>query len=312
MNGILNIYKEQRQTSHDVVSKLRRILKTRRIGHTGTLDPNAEGVLPVCIGQATKLAELLTEKEKTYLTELRLGISTDTQDAWGQVTAEKEVTAAADAVKAAVFSFVGNVWQQPPMYSAVKQGGKKLYELARAGIEVERPQRPVTIHGIEDFAALSGDSYRFTVCCSKGTYIRTLCHDIGQKLGCGAHMTRLVRLQSGRFLLDTALKLAEVERLQQAGELERYLLPVDQAFDFPRFQVDAAFSKWLYAGNPVPFIHIERSAEGENQVPAALKAGELVYLYDYRRQLMGIYKQEKEKFKVLKFFYQAGEADYDC
>lgn len=309
MNGILNIYKERGQTSHDVVAKLRWILKIRRIGHTGTLDPNAEGVLPVCIGQATKLAELLTEKEKVYLTEMRLGVSTDTQDAWGQVTAEKEVTADADAVKAAVFSFVGDIWQRPPMYSAVKQGGKKLYELARAGIEVERPQRPVTIYEIKDFTALSENRCQFTVCCSKGTYIRTLCHDIGQKLGCGAHMTSLLRLRSGRFSIDTALKLSEVERLQQAGELARYLLPIDQAFDFPRFQVQAAFSKWLYAGNPVPFDQMEEAAG--QQMPEALADGALVYLYDHRWELMGIYRKEKERFKVLKFFYQADEANHD-
>ena len=304
MNGILNIYKEQGQTSHDVVARLRRILKLKRIGHTGTLDPNAEGVLPVCIGQATKLAELLTEKEKTYLTEFRLGACTDTQDAWGQVTAEKEVTTDADAVKVAVFSFVGDIWQQPPMYSAIKQGGQKLYELARAGIEVDRPRRLVTVYEIWDFAALGGDTYRFTVRCSKGTYVRTLCHDIGQKLGCGAHMTRLCRLQSGRFTLDTALKLAEVEHLRQIGELGRYVLPMDQVFDFPRFQVRADFSKWLYAGNPVPLAQMEPA-------PEMVVAGELAYLYDYRRELMGIYRQEKERFKVLKFFYQVGEADHD-
>ena len=309
MNGILNIYKEQEQTSHDVVAKLRRILKTRRIGHTGTLDPNAEGVLPVCIGQATKLAELLTEKEKTYLAELQLGACTDTQDAWGRVVAESEVTADAETVKAAVFSFVGDIWQEPPMYSAIKQGGKKLYELARAGIEVERKKRPVTIHEITDFTALGNHRYRLTVCCSKGTYIRTLCHDIGQKLGCGAYMTRLVRLQSGRFFMDTALKLAEVERLQEVGELEKYLLPVDQAFSFPRFRVAETFCKWLYAGNPVPFSQIEKQAE---PVPEEMIEGDLAYLYDFRGELIGIYQQEKERFKVLKFFYQADEANHDC
>ncbi len=257
MNGILNIDKEQGMTSHDVVAKLRRILKIRRIGHTGTLDPNAEGVLPICIGQATKLSELLTDKEKVYLAELRLGTCTDTQDAWGKIVEEHAVEVTLDDVKAAVFSFVGDIFQIPPMYSAIKQNGKKLYELAREGKEVERPKRPVTIYQISDFSQIGEKEYRFTVKCSRGAYIRTLCHDIGQKLGCGAHMTRLIRLQSGIFLRHRALKLAEVEKMHHRGELEKHLVLAEEAFDFPHFQVSEAFGKWLYAGNPVPFSQLE-------------------------------------------------------
>ena len=181
-NGIINIYKEKGFTSHDVVAKMRGICKQKKIGHTGTLDPDAVGVLPVCLGNGTKLCDMLTDKDKVYEAELLLGVTTDTQDVTGEVLAQRDVTASESQVREAIESFVGDYMQVPPMYSALKVDGKKLYELARAGKEVERAARPVKIHGI-DIISVELPVIKMTVSCSKGTYIRTLCHDIGEKLG---------------------------------------------------------------------------------------------------------------------------------
>ena len=183
-NGVINIYKEAGFTSHDVVAKLRGILHQKKIGHTGTLDPDAEGVLPVCLGKATRLCDMLTDHEKEYEAVLRLGVSTDTQDSSGTILCEKPVAVSEEEVRACIVSFLGEQMQIPPMYSALKVNGKKLYELARAGIEVERKARPVTFYEIE-VLAMELPLVRIRVRCSRGTYIRTLCHDIGEKLGCG-------------------------------------------------------------------------------------------------------------------------------
>ena len=183
-NGVLNVSKEKGYTSHDVVAKLRGITHQKKIGHTGTLDPDATGVLPVCLGKATKVCELLTDKDKTYQAVLLLGMETDTQDTTGTVTARAPVTASEEDVREAVQSFTGSYDQIPPMYSALKINGKKLYDLARAGKEVERKARMVQIHEIR-IEEIALPRVTMTVTCSKGTYIRTLCYDIGRKLGCG-------------------------------------------------------------------------------------------------------------------------------
>ena len=187
MDGLLNVYKERGFTSHDVVAKLRGILKQKKIGHTGTLDPEAEGVLPVCLGKATKVCGLLTDKDKTYRAVLLLGVETDTQDTGGRILSQKEIKAGEEEVRKAVMGFVGGYDQIPPMYSALNLDGKKLYELARQGKEVERKARRVTIHEIV-IEKVELPRVTMTVTCSKGTYIRTLCHDIGQVLGCGGCM----------------------------------------------------------------------------------------------------------------------------
>ena len=192
-HGVINIYKEPGFTSHDVVAKLRGILRQKKIGHTGTLDPAAEGVLPVCLGKGTKLCDLLTDKRKTYQAVLLLGTETDTQDMTGTILSEKPTEQLTEpAVRGAAESFVGPYMQVPPMYSALKVNGKKLYELARAGKEVERAARPVEIYDLQ-IDAVELPRVMMTVTCSKGTYIRTLCHDIGEKLGCGGCMEELVR-----------------------------------------------------------------------------------------------------------------------
>ena len=237
MNGILNIYKEAGFTSHDVVAKLRGILKQKKIGHTGTLDPDAEGVLPVCVGNATKLCGLLTEKEKTYEAVLLLGQETDTQDISGKILRTEEVKVSPEAVREAVESFQGSYDQVPPMYSALKIKGKKLYELAREGKVVERKARTVFLREIS-ISRMELPEVSFAVTCSSGTYIRTLCHDIGQKLGCGGCMKSLLRTRVERFVIRDSLRLSQIEEKMAEGRIGDCLIPVDRMFgQYPKVQM---------------------------------------------------------------------------
>ena len=226
-HGIMNVYKEAGFTSHDVVAKLRGILHMKKIGHTGTLDPDATGVLPVALGKGTKLVDLITDKEKTYEAVLHLGIATDTQDMSGQILEEKEVTVTEEEVKAVLASFQGEQMQVPPMYSALKVDGKKLYELAREGKTVERKARPVCFYEIQ-VLEMKLPLVKIRVTCSKGTYIRTLCHDIGQKLGCGGCMEELLRTKVGRFSLEESHTLAEVEKAVADGSIQDMIYPVEK------------------------------------------------------------------------------------
>ena len=231
-HGVINIYKEQGYTSHDVVAKLRGILKQKKIGHTGTLDPAAEGVLPVCLGRGTRLCDMLTDRSKTYQTVMLLGAVTDTQDTTGTILNENRGMAETldeEKIRNIAEGFVGPYSQIPPMYSALKVNGKKLYELAREGKEIERKARPVEIFSLT-VDRIELPRVTMTVHCSKGTYIRTLCHDIGEKLGCGGCMEYLLRTQVDRFLLKDSLKLSEVEALVREGRIEDAVIPVDQMF----------------------------------------------------------------------------------
>lgn len=247
MNGILIMDKPEGFTSHDVVAKLRGIYHTRRIGHTGTLDPMATGVLPIFIGRATRACEFATGDDKTYVARMRLGIETDTQDITGEVLRECSVTCVEDEVRAACASFVGEISQIPPMYSAIKIGGKKLYELARNGETVVRPPRNITVYSIV-VCPLSPTEYELTVHCSKGTYIRTLCADIGAKLGCGATLSALRRTQAGAFDLSLARTFAQVEENPQG-----VLAPVDTLFlAHPAYTIDASGERKCRNGAPVP------------------------------------------------------------
>ncbi len=249
MHGIINIYKEQGFTSFDVVAKLRGITHVRKIGHTGTLDPDAEGVLPVCIGNATALCDMLTDKTKEYETVMRLGITTDTQDITGTVVEEKDVNLSEADVISCKDKFTGDIEQIPPMYSAIKVDGKKLYELARQGKTIERRPRPVTIHSIE---ILSTDlpRVRMRISCSKGTYIRTLCHDMGEALGCGACMESLLRTRSGQFRIEDAVKLSTVQEWADEGILESHLKSVEDMFaDCGEIHVSPGEDKLLHNGN---------------------------------------------------------------
>lgn len=294
LNGIINVYKERGYTSHDVVAKLRGILKQKKIGHTGTLDPEAEGVLPVCLGRATRLCDLLTEKDKTYETVLHLGIETDTQDRTGTVLAENEAAASAlseEQVRTAVSGFLGTYAQIPPMYSALKVNGKKLYELARQGIEVERKARQVQIYAIDilDFAL---PEVKLRVRCSKGTYIRTLCHDIGQVLGCGGCMESLLRTDVERFSIAESHKLEEIT---DAAAAERFLIPIDAMFEScPAYTVRQQCEKWLYNGNAIQKAWILEVPEQTGRSR----------LYDEKGQFVGLYQydERKEQFQLEKMF----------
>ncbi|MCM1569610.1 MAG: tRNA pseudouridine(55) synthase TruB [Roseburia sp.] len=258
-NGIINVYKEAGFTSHDVVAKLRGILKQKKIGHTGTLDPQAVGVLPVCLGSGTKLCDMLTDKDKEYIAELLLGVSTDTQDMEGRILRQRLVAASEGEVREAVMAFVGEYAQIPPMYSALKVNGKKLYELARAGREIERKPRPVQIREME-ILEMDMPVVKLRVVCSKGTYIRTLCADIGESLGCGGAMKSLVRSRVGQFMLRDALTLARLEELRDQDRLGEALLPVEQVFgDCPILHVKASWERLLKNGNA---LYPEQTEEG--------------------------------------------------
>lgn len=265
INGIINVYKEKGFTSHDVVAKLRGIVKQKKIGHTGTLDPDATGVLPVCLGNATKLCDMLTDKSKEYVTTMRLGFCTDTQDISGEVLKQSEVCVTEDEVKNAVLSFVGEYEQIPPMYSALKVNGKKLYELARAGIEVERKARKIEIISIEILDMKLPD-VTMRVHCSKGTYIRTLCHDIGLKLGCFATMVSLERTRVAGFIVENAHKLSEIENYVKDGKLDNMLTKTEEMFELMSVRVAPPYEKLLWNGNPIYLNQIvERIRIGDKE-----------------------------------------------
>ena len=310
MNGIINIYKEKGFTSHDVVAKLRDIMRQKKIGHTGTLDPEATGVLPVCLGNATKLCDMLVEKEKEYIATVCLGISTDTQDLTGNVLKKAEVKVKEEDVRKALGEYVGSYEQIPPMFSAIKLGGKKLYELAREGKEVERKPRHVFIHEIE-ILEMNLPYFKIRVRCSKGTYIRTLCHDVGEKLGCYGAMADLERTKSGEFTLATALTLAEVEkrmvnnRETSNEQLLSFLLPVDALFmSMPGIIVPESLEKLIYNGNPFLLNNI-KLPEGKN-VMEGENGKKQVRVYLKNNKFMGIYElREKErKFYPVKMFLE--------
>ena len=230
MNGIVIIDKPQEWTSNDVVSRLRRVFNTRRIGHGGTLDPMATGVLPVFVGRATRGVEFFEHAEKVYETTVRFGLTTDTEDITGKTITECEVRLTESDLLAVLPKFRGDILQVPPMYSAIKVNGQKLYDLARKGREVERQPRPITIHELE-LLEFTGKEARLRVRCSKGTYIRTLCKDIGEALGCGACMAALRRVEAGEYTLEGSVPLRQLLDISEAGEdVEHFLRPVDSMF----------------------------------------------------------------------------------
>ena len=270
MDGILVIRKEKGYTSHDVVAKLRGILHMKKIGHTGTLDPAAEGVLPVALGRGTRLVELLTEKEKTYEAVLRLGVSTDTQDMTGTILSEKPVTVTEEEVRETVASFVGEQMQVPPMYSALKVGGKKLYELAREGKTIERKPRPVVFYEIR-ILDMDPPLVRISVTCSKGTYIRTLCNDIGEKLGCGGAMEELLRTQSGNFTLEESMTLSQVEEAVANGTIGEKIVSIEDVLSmYPALICTPEGDKLLGNGNPVPEELVQGGSREDVENPQRL------------------------------------------
>lgn len=298
-NGLLNVYKEAGFTSHDVVAKLRGILKQKKIGHTGTLDPAAVGVLVVCLGTATKLCETLTEHTKEYIATMQLGIRTDTEDMTGRILDQEEVDVSLSSLKETLSSLQGTSFQVPPMYSAIKVDGRKLYELAREGKEVVRRPRKIEIFSIQllDTSELA-EKGRFTmeVRCSKGTYIRSLCRDIGDRLGCGGCMASLVRSAVGAFHLEDARTLSEIEELRDQGELESLILPPEEIFrDLDLCLVKEAFTGRIDNGNALlPSYLIPE----QGQEPS-FQDGQRVRICRNDGVFYGVYRYEKAGKKLL-------------
>ena len=252
MDGIFNIYKEKGFTSHDVVAIVRRTIHMKKVGHTGTLDPDAEGVLPVCVGKATKLSDVIMDGRKSYRAMLRLGVTTTTEDASGEVLETKAVVFDEEKIRAAVAAFIGRLEQVPPMYSAVKVNGKKLYELAREGKEIARKARTIEVYDIRIRRFLPPDRVEMDIDCSKGTYIRTLCADIGKALGCGGHMAELLRTATGSFSLENAIKLDDLKALAEQERAEDALLTMQEALrDFPVIKIAEGSTKLLYNGGKI-------------------------------------------------------------
>ena len=282
-HGILIIHKEKGFTSHDVVAKLRGICGQRKIGHTGTLDPEATGVLPVCLGSGTRLCDMLTDQDKEYVARLRLGVETDTQDTTGRILAEHPVEVSREEVCAGALSFVGEYLQVPPMYSALKVDGKKLYELARQGREVERQPRHVDILSI-NILEMNLPDVRFVVSCSKGTYIRTLCADIGDKLACGAAMAALKRTRVGSFKIEDAITLSKVQELAASGQCEDYVVAPDYIFmEYAGAVVKPEAENALANGNKLRLNQVEIKDN------CYLKEGDLIRIYNGRKVFKAVY-----------------------
>lgn len=299
-SGIINVYKEAGYTSFDVVARLRGILKVKKIGHTGTLDPDATGVLPVCVGKATKVCDMLTDKDKVYECVMKLGVETDTYDMSGRILERKSVTATEAEIVNAINSFVGDIMQVPPMYSALKVNGKKLYELAREGKEVERKARPVSIFSI-DILEINVPEVSIRIHCSKGTYIRSLCHDVGAKLGCGCAMKSLVRTRVSMFDISDARTLDEIERIAKNGNIKGILLPLDQVFEGMRtvfvVPTEEAIKLAVNGGKISEGLVFAESISEFNE-------GEKYRIYLPDNRFLGVYSYQESQFVLEKFFLE--------
>lgn len=291
MDGILPLWKPKGFTSHDCVMKVRRLYGTKRVGHTGTLDPEVEGVLPICLGQATKIVPYLTPLRKTYIAKVQLGISTETEDAHGKIIEEKDVThpPTLQDIDNVLQLFQGKITQIPPMYSAVRVKGKRLYEYARANEAVERPSREVTIYSINRMSELTDQStaFQIKVVCSQGTYIRTLCVDIGKKLGYPAHMSELTRIESSSFTTDDTVTFTELKQAKLAGTLETYLFPLARGLEhMDKVYVNEQLKQRIIHGQKLP---------KPNQT---LKSDPFLMMYD--QQLLAIYETHPENHQAIK------------
>ncbi|MFH5849497.1 tRNA pseudouridine(55) synthase TruB [Clostridium perfringens] len=293
MNGVINIYKNTGMTSFDVVAIVRRVAKMKKVGHTGTLDPAASGVLPVCLGKATKIIDYIMENKKVYRVNLKLGMVTDTYDLEGEVLREEDAShITKDEILNCINSFLGTIDQVPPMYSALKQNGVRLYELARQGIEVHREARKITIYSIENIKIESNDNIQMDVCCSKGTYIRSLCYDIGEKLNVGATMTALERIQNGTFTKEEAINIEDLtEEL-----LEKNIISIEKALDsFEKITVNEKFGKLLRNGVKV-FDNRMYSEEVE--------FNKLYRVYEDNGVFLGLGKRDEKGFKLEKLLIE--------
>ena len=289
MNGIIIIDKPQQWTSNDVVSRLRRVFNTRRIGHGGTLDPMATGVLPVFVGRATRGVEFFEHAEKVYETTIRFGLTTDTEDITGKVLTETEVSLTETDLQAVLPRFRGEILQVPPMYSAIKVNGQKLYDLARKGREVERQARPITIHELE-LLEFQGKEARLRVRCSKGTYIRTLCKDIGEALGCGGCMAALRRVEAGEYTLEGSIPLRQLLDISEAGgDVEHLLRPVDT----------------MFAGHPVLHLNEKQARLVKNGNAFTESCADGTYrVYSPDGEFLALCKAESGKVSTVKSFFE--------
>ena len=308
LNGIINVYKEVGFTSRDAVSKLTGILRQRKIGHTGTLDPAAEGVLPMCIGKATKLCELLTDHRKQYIAEIKFGIATDTEDVTGEIVEETGFSNEwykehlSEAVLSKVISgFIGRQLQTPPMYSAKRVGGKRLYELAREGKVIERKPCEITIYSIQiKNIDASRREATIVVDCSKGTYIRTLCKDIGNELGCKAAMKSLIRTKTGDFLLENSYKLDEIEKLVKENRVSEIIIPIEDVFkNLQRVDVSGYAGILLENGGIIKAAAVKPDIEALEP-----KNGEKFRMYNDEGEFKAVYSYNGDinAFKIDKMF----------
>ena len=299
-SGIINVYKEAGYTSFDVVARLRGILKVKKIGHTGTLDPDAEGVLPVCIGKATKVCDMLTDKDKVYRCRMLLGKRSDTYDSSGKIIDTQPVNCTNEQCIDVIGHYLGDIMQVPPMYSALKINGKKLYELAREGKVVERKARPVTIFAI-NIIELALPEIEFEVHCSKGTYIRSLCNDIGDELGCGAIMTSLLRTKVSIFDISDARKLDEIEKIFKHGNISQIMLPIDQVFnDYKTVFVVPTEESLKKALNGARLSAVDVYSESISSFEDGCKYR--IYLPDER--FIGVYIYNDSEFTLEKMFLE--------
>ena len=288
MNGVINIYKNTGMTSFDVVAIVRRVAKMKKVGHTGTLDPAASGVLPVCLGKATKIIDYIMENKKVYRVNLKLGMVTDTYDLEGEVLREEDAShITKDEILNCINSFLGTIDQVPPMYSALKQNGVRLYELARKGIEVEREGRLISIHKIED-VRINNPYISMKVTCSKGTYIRSLCYDIGEALNVGATMTKLKRSKTSKFTEDESINIEDIN----SENIKDYIISIEDALDsYEKLIVLSRFSKLLINGVKV----FDKRLTKEN-----IEVGKLYRVYDDSGIFIGLGKSDHQGFKIEK------------
>ena len=291
MNGIIEINKPPGRTSHDMVSFVRKLTGIKKVGHTGTLDPMATGVLPICIGKATKAADMLTDSDKEYRAQMVLGAITDTQDSSGKILERSPVCVTEEQIKETISCFIGEISQIPPMFSAIKKDGKKLYELARQGISIEREARQVKIYDIKITEIdLESETVTIDVRCSKGTYIRTLCEDIGKKLGCGAYMNSLIRTKSAGFALADSFTKEELEKMKEQDTLKNALLPLDRIFkDYDRIELDEISAKKVKNGMRIRYN--------------AAKSGKLYRIYDEKGAFLCISECKNGELVLKKAFW---------
>ena len=260
LEGVVNVLKPPGLTSSDVVSDIRHIFGMKRVGHTGTLDPGASGVLPICIGRATRLFDYLVDKEKEYIGEIAFGIATDTQDSYGEAVERMDAVVTEEMIKAVLPSFTGLQRQTAPLYSALSVGGKKMYKLAREGVEVERKVREINVPALELITQTAPNRYLVRIVCSKGTYVRTLCHDIGERIGVPAHMSFLLRTRSGAFDLDGAFTIGELREMKEQDRLGEAVTSIEQSLMHigeARMELNAKGEKFLTHGAEVVFPGVE-------------------------------------------------------